>query len=347
MSVIDREYALEHKLKIEGSIKGYGFGELFDLGFVSIPGYKVGTISFESQKCYVSEGLRAKSYEPEIYGILGYDFLSRFVVELDYDNQVVTFHKPEHFTYEGKGTILDAPLKYRTFTLPVTLENKFKSRWTVDLGSYHSSIHYQFAEKTGLLGRPGVDTVSQGMSGISFETTAAFGCLAIDRFQLPNQLLSYPGQKGQGATALGEIGGNIGNSTLRHFHVFLDYPKQQIILEEGRNFNKHFARDKSGLLIGRSEMDQPMVSFIAAATPAEESGLLAGDIIKAINGTEMKPSEPIMPLRDLLRGTAGTPINISVLRENKKLEFTLVLRDLYPLQTTENCSPQSSAISSN
>ncbi|EKD34043.1 MAG: hypothetical protein ACD_75C02492G0001, partial [uncultured bacterium] len=229
MSLIDHEYAGKLGLNIQGSIKGYGFGELFDLSFVRIPEHQVGPIRFGSQKFYVMQGLTAKSYEPRIYGILGYDFLSRFVVEIDYDRQAVTFHSPESFTYSGSGVIIDAPLKYRTFSLPVTLDGKYNSLWTVDLGSYHSSIHYPFAEKHGLLDRKGVEMVSQGMSGISHETNVRFDCLAIGRFRLDQPLVSIPAEKGKGATALGEVGGNLGNSTLRHFHLFLNYPEQKLI----------------------------------------------------------------------------------------------------------------------
>jgi len=337
MSVIDEDYARQQNLQLEGSIKGYGFGELFDLGFTTVPGFRVGDIEFDSQKWYVAKGLHEKSYEPEIFGILGYDFLSRFVVEIDYDKQLVTFHEPENFHYVGNGVVLDSPLKYRTFTLPVVLDGKYSSIWSLDLGSYHSSIHYQFAEKNGLLDRPGVETVSQGVSGISFEKTAAFGCLSIDRFQLANHLLSIPQEKGQGATALGEIGGNIGNSTLKHFHIFLDYPRQQLILEPGRFFKHHFARDGSGLLVGKSADERPMVSFIAANTPAAEAGLEAGDIILSINGVPVETNQPIMPLRNLLRGAAGTEIHIAVLRNDERLEKSFTLRDLYPIQGLGDC----------
>jgi len=337
MSVIDEDYARQHKLKIEGSIKGYGFGDLFDLGFTSVPGYQVGPIKFDSQKWYVARGLHQKSYDPEIFGILGYDFLSRFVVEINYDKQTVTFHNPEEFQYTGSGVILDAPLKYRTFTLPVELDGKYRSTWSLDLGSYRSSIHYQFAEQNGLLDKPGVETVSQGVAGISFEKTAVFACLSIDRFQLRDHLLSIPQKKGQGATALGEIGGNLGNSTLKHFHVFLDYPKQQLILEPGRSFNNHFARDGSGLLVGRSADDHPMVSFIAANTPAAEAELEAGDIIVNINGAKVEAHQPIMQLRNVFRAAAGTEIKIGVLRGDERLDKTFVLRNLYPLTDKGNC----------
>jgi len=334
MSVIDQDYAEKLGLDVQGSIRGYGFGELFDLSFVKVPEYRVGDIQFASQKLYVSKGLAAKSYEPEMVGILGYDFLSRFVVEIDYDLKLVIFHAPEHFVYKGSGATVDAPLKYRTFSLPVTVDGTFKSLWSLDLGSYHSSINYPFAEKNGLLARKGVEIVSQGLSGLSREVNIQFSCLQIDRFQLNLPLIAIPSEKGVGATALGEVGGNLGNSTLHHFHLFLNYPEQKIILEEGQSFNATFPRDKSGLIIGRSENNQPMISYISSNSPATKAGLVAGDIIVELAGQAVGPNQPIIPLRDILREhTAGNSVAIKVQREEQILSTTLILEDLYPIDT--------------
>lgn len=339
MSVIDQDYAEKLGLDVQGSIRGYGFGELFDLSFVKVPEYRVGSIQFASQKLYVSKGLAAKSYEPAMVGILGYDFLSRFVVELDYDLQQVTFHAPDSFVYKGSGATVDAPLKYRTFTLPVTVDGAFKSLWSFDLGSYHSSIHYSFAEKNGLLTRKGVEIVSQGLSGLSCEVNIQFGCLQIDRFQLNLPLISIPVEKGVGATALGEVGGNLGNSTLRHFHLFLNYPEQKIILEEGQSFNVAFPRDKSGLIIGRAANNRPMISYISSNSPATKAGLVAGDIIVELAGQAVVPDQPIVPLRDILRGPAGSSVDMQVQREEQLLGTTLILEDLYPADTGACAGP--------
>lgn len=337
MSLIDHDYAEKLGLDIQGSIKGYGFGDIFDLSFVTIPEHQVGPILFDSQKFYVSRGLTAKSYEPQIFGILGYDFLSRFVVEVDYDEQEVTFHSPDTFSYKGSGAIIDAPLKYRTFTLPVILDGKYSSRWSVDLGSYHSSIHYPFAEKHGLLEKKGVEIVSQGMSGISRETNVRFDCLEIDGFRLDQPLISIPDEKGKGATALGEVGGNLGNSTLRHFRLFLNYPEQKLILEEGLQYKTAFPPDRSGLLIGRSDENQPMVSFLANDSPAARAGLEAGDTIVEMAGQQVKPNQTILPLRDILRGAVGSKVDLKVKRGDQVVAATIVLQDLYPA-SGQKCS---------
>ena len=225
--------AKQLNLTIRGNIKGYGFGDLFELAFADIPAYRVGDIVFNSQTFFVVKDLTSRSYEPETAGILGYDFLSRFIVEIDYDNQLTTFYDPAEYNYSGDGVVIDAPLKYRTFTIPMTLDKQYKGKWSIDLGAHTSSVHYPFALQNNLLKRKGTETVSQGISGINYEETVQFDCLTIAGFQLDRPLITIPLERGKGATALGEIAGNLGNSTLRHFHLVLNYPEQKIIVSKG------------------------------------------------------------------------------------------------------------------
>ena len=252
MSVIDAEYARQLGLTAEGTIAGHGFGDNFSLGFVHLPGYRVGGISIDSQTIYSSKGLRQKSYEPEMYGVAGYDLLSRFVVELDYDRKTVTFHKPENFIYNGPGVVLDAPLKYRTFTLPVRLDYFPAGLWSLDLGAFRSSAHVPFAEKNGLFQRTGVKSVSQGMAGVIFEKLCRFNALRIGPYRLDQPIIAVANQNASGAATRAEVDGNLGNTTLRNFHLYLHYAKQQVIIEKGREFGNESAQDGSGLLLGRS-----------------------------------------------------------------------------------------------
>lgn len=329
MSVIDADYAKELQLLQQGRIKGHGFGDLFTLSFTTLPAYRVGSILFDPQTVYVVKNLTAQSYEPEIAGILGYDFLSRFVVELDYSEKTVTLHDPEHYHRNHRaGTMVEAPLKYRTFTIPVTLDHKYRGDWSLDLGAHTSSIHFAFAEKNNLLQRRGTETISQGISGISYEKIVQFNDLEAAGFHIDHPLVTIPLKRGKGATALGEIAGNLGNDILRHFNLVLDYANQQVIFAKGKNFGKHPLRDKSGILIGRSEFKQPMISFVASDSPAQRAGFLAGDIIVQIDDRKISPGTPVLPLREILREEEGTTHIFTLSRNGQQVRLPLTLENL-------------------
>lgn len=329
MSVIDADYAESLGLNPEGSIGGFGFGELFTLSFVRLPPCRVGELALPAQTIHAYKGLAESSYEPVRVGILGYDFLSRFVTRIDYARHTISFYRPESFIYRGPGKVVDAPLKYRTFSLSARVDDLPEARFSLDLGAHRSSLHHPFAARHGLLKRPGVQTVSKGMAGFSFETLSAFERMEIAGFAIERPRLTIPDEAGPGTAAVGELAGNLGNSLLRHFVLTLDYGKQQVIIEPGAEFNGTFPEDRSGLLVGQGEDGGPMVSFVAAGTPAAEAGFLAGDVIAAVDGRPAAEYGGVLPLRELLRQAPGTRLDFTLLRQGRQVHIELVLRELF------------------
>jgi len=63
-----------------------------------------------------------------------------------------------------------------------------------------------------------------------------------------------------------------------------------------------------------------VVAQVKAGTPADKAGLHAGDIILAVNGTQVKDT---VELRDLIsRGGPGKELALDVLRNGRKMEIT-------------------------
>lgn len=136
-------------------------------------------------------------------------------------------------------------------------------------------------------------------------------------------------QEGKGGFAHKGLAGNIGNSLLRNFVLFLDYKKQQVILEKGKDFGKKFPEDKSGLKIWLTEKGNCEVIFVSPGTSAYKGGFDKGDIIKSINSIKVDYFEGIVSICKLLREEAGTEYVLKILREGKTKELTLKLEELY------------------
>lgn len=329
MSVIDAEYAREIGLTPQGHLKGHGFGGNFDLSVVTLPPFKVGCVRVDAQKAFSYEGLAEGFYEPRAVGILGFDFLSRFVVRIDYARQTISFFDPAGFTYTGNGALLEAPLKYKTFCFTATVNKRYSGKWTLDLGAFNTSFHHPFAKKHNLLERKGVDRVSRGVSGEYLERTLRFDTFRIGPYQIQAPRISVPLQPDAGAATRGETIGNIGNSILRHFVLYLDYARQAVIFEPGADFNHSPPEDKSGLVIGKSETGLPVIVFIASGTPAQDAGLLPGDVITRINDINVTYFQGIVSICRLLREQAGTQYTLTVQRGNATQKIRLKLRELY------------------
>jgi hypothetical protein len=329
MSVIDQGFASEMGILPQGKIKGYGFGANFDLHFVKLPAFHVQGVAFGEQTIFSFQGLAEKFHAPKCYGILGYDFLSRFVVKIDYARGQLSLYDPKRFTYKGQGTVMDAPLKNGVFTFPMTVDSIYSGRWSLDIGSFNTSIHFPFAKANNLFQKKGVYRISRGLGGEYIEKTIRFDHLAIGNDILQNPLISIPDDPGTGATSSAELIGNVGNSILRHFILYMDYENQQIIFEKGDDFHRTFPLDNSGMQIGKNEQGIPHIVFISPESPGEKAGFLEGDIIEKINEIKFDRHSDLLLIKNLLRQQKGTKLRFEIIRNKQKKNMLLILDNPY------------------
>lgn len=231
LSLIDEDYATQLNLVSHPGIKGFGYGGNFDLSYVKLPSYGTQGVQIKNQTIYSLKGLADNFKSPQAMGILGYDFLSRFVVKIDYAKQLISLYNNEHFQYHGNGTRFTAPIKYNTFTLPVTLDGQYRGQWSIDLGAYDASLSYDYAAKHNLLQRTGEEIISQGLSSTITERAVKFNSLTIGPYQLDPVVINIPVSKQSSSSSHGELAGNLGNAILQHFVLYLDYKNQQVIIE--------------------------------------------------------------------------------------------------------------------
>jgi hypothetical protein len=117
--------------------------------------------------------------------------------------------------------------------------------------------------------------------------------------------------------------GIIGNNILSAFSkVIFDYNTSKIIVSKSPKNVKQRPYDRSGLIIGASGENLNVFTIlrIIENTPAFNSGLQTGDIIKKINGL----STGILSLdmiNNKFRGSIGKKMRITIQRDSHFLEF--------------------------
>jgi hypothetical protein len=331
VNVIDSSFAAELGLAFEGPIKGQGASGVVNFYFVTLPAYTVGGIQFEEQKV-VALSFRQmfhKALGLDVVGILGYDFLSRFVTKIDYAKQAISFYHPDRFEYTGNGTVFDSPLEGNMLILPVTVDGKYSGKWTLDIGAPDLDFRYPYASSQGLLNREGIDVMMGDAAGLTTTRISKYETVEVGGFVLKDPLIGTPHEEGTGAFSQETVIGNIGNSLFRNFVLYLDYENQRVILEKGDDFGQEFPRTKSGLQFYYNADDDIEVVFVSPDTPAHEAGFEKGDIIKAINGIDVKFYDGIIALRKLMREETGTTYDVEIQRDKKLMEKQLALRDLF------------------
>ncbi|HEX2078486.1 MAG TPA: aspartyl protease family protein [Longimicrobium sp.] len=162
-------------------------------------------------------------------GILGFDFLRRYVVEIDYAERRLRLHDPRSYRYASTGRRI--PLQFRnrqpyvTARISVGHGPPVERTLLVDTGSgdaVDDSLLLQSPRPTR--------TVTGGVGlGSTYQVTSGF----LDAVELGGfRFTDVPG------VAPGPS--LVGGAVLRRFTVILDYGRQEMILEPNRHFADRF-----------------------------------------------------------------------------------------------------------
>ena len=167
-------------------------------------------------------------------GLLGYDFLSRYAVVVDYAQQRMTIYDPANFKYTGSGTAFPVHFRdgwpYVNATIKVKGLDAQSGEFLVDSGSGDAVDHPAILKSTGPLRKT--------RTGVGFGRPGEGALGKAEYFELGRYRLLTP------ITACCSDNPDdqqkIGGEVLRRFTVIFDYLNQRIILEPNRNFAEPF-----------------------------------------------------------------------------------------------------------
>jgi hypothetical protein len=233
-------------------------------------------------------------------GMLGYDFISRFVVQIDYANRTINLFGPQGYKYPGSGEVIPLIMLEDDSGGKVPLvrarimqlgRDPIEGKFIADTGVRGAlSFNSPFVEANKLL--PSTQkTIQAPLGGGSMvrESKQPVGRvphLRLGSFTFKNPVAIFFLDK-KGVLASPEFDGVIGGEILRRFKVVFDYSRQQMILEPNRHFSEPDEYDMSGLLLIAEGEDFKIlkVRHLVEGSPATGAGLREGDVISAINGT--------------------------------------------------------------
>jgi hypothetical protein len=277
----------------------------------------------------------APNFGHDIDGIIGGDFIKRFVVEIDYPAHVLRLHDKDKFTYSGTGEFI--PIRLNSGGHPVieaditvTGRSAIKGKFVIDIGSGGPlALHRPFVEQEHLP-LPDQRTIREiGGGGAGGKVTGRVGRIAgltIGKFQLENLPTLFSEDK-SGAFASSEMQGNIGAQILSKFKVFLDYGHDRIILEPNGSLKDLIAPASSGVRLIAEGPDYKTfrVEELLEDSPAVEAGLQVGDFILAVDGHPASELT-LSSLHETFEKLG--PHRLSVRRGQQTLQITLTPRRL-------------------
>ncbi len=329
MTVVDRAFATELGLDLQGDMKGKAVESTVDVQFTVLPPFQIQGIEFDGQTAAVIDMTDLnRLLEYEVSGILGFDFLSRFVTKVDYAAGLVSFYDPASFSYSGSGKRWDIHIGDGTFTTQATLDGVHTGTWLLDLGASHCSLISQKAQKYGYAAKKGVNRQGRGAGKSYTARLVRADSLSFAGFTVKRPTISYALATVDTVAVQDELGA-LGNTLFRHFVLYVDYAGEHIIVEPGADFEKSFPEDRSGLLVGRTPGRKISVIYVSPGTPAATAGFQEGDIIESLDGSPVDQLGDLMGVRAKLMAGAGTKYTFEVSRSGKTTKLEITLAELY------------------
>jgi hypothetical protein len=291
-----------------------------------VPGLVVGDIELSEQTAitFPIAKLLRRFEEIDIGGVLGYDFLSRFVTRIDFERSVIAFAEPDSFAPRGNEAVVEAPLVHNIFTLPATLDTA-TATFYLDTGANSSLLHASFAERTGIArGRRTIPLAILGAGGSETASLCRFDSLRVGGFPIARPVLAIASSM-KGIGVLESVSGIVGNDILERFTVTLDYGNQRVLFERNARFGEAFHPDRSGLQLARGENGGVVVVSVLPDSPAAAAGFRPGDRIERIAGTRAARFASLREIAVLFEAAEGTTYDIEITRSGGSTILSLTL----------------------
>jgi hypothetical protein len=297
----------------------------------SLPG-----LEFYSQTLGAIDIAPQSVYEGRVVdGILGYDFIRRFVVEIDYAARTLSLYDPVDYKYSGRGEMIPIKLEGKTPQVHARITQfndiPIETDLAIDTGRDDALVlNNPFVETYHLL-QPQrkmlLEPAEESLGGTVRNRISRLKRLQLGRFALRN-LTTVFSQDTEGPMSSKNIGGFIGSEILRRFKITFDYSRQRMTLEPNAYFGQPFEYDMTGirLIAEGPDFRSFKVHRIIAASPAFKAGLQEGDLIVAINDqpTAKLTLEEVQQMFRL----DGRSYRLSIKRGNKVFQTKIKLMRL-------------------
>ncbi len=265
-------------------------------------------------------------YGVRIDGIIGFSFLNRYIVKVNYDTHIMEVWEPGRFTYPRDGYLINPLLS----SIPV-IEANIKDGNTVDASFYLDTgaglsllLSEAFATDTKVIkkGRKMTLTQAEGLGGKKpmYLTTVKRIKFGPFRFRkVPTHIFVDEFN----VTAYPVLGGLLGNDIFRRFNLVINYPAKEIHFLPNSHYSDGFDYSYTGMGIYYVN-GEIIIEDVLEGSPAEMAGLKGGDRILAIGNNF---SNNIQSYKNMLQ-VPGAKIKMIVIRDGQPININLKVRSI-------------------
>lgn len=191
-----------------------------------------------------------------VHGIIGYDFLKNFVVDINYSKKFLKIHTARSYTYKKCKKCYQTDLNFIDGKRPymdvkhLTDKGMVNLNMLIDSGS--GSALWMFPnEDLGIYVPKNSfrEYLGKGFSGDIYGNSSKINSLVIGTFEMKNVTTSFPDSIYVKGVSTTERQGSIGGSILRRFNLVMDYPNKKISFKKNGYFKRPFYYNMSGLTV--------------------------------------------------------------------------------------------------
>jgi hypothetical protein len=257
-------------------------------------------------------------------GLLGFEFLSRLVTEIDFDKSTLRFYAPETYTYSGHGRRLALTTRATLLTVPCEIADA-RAEVAIDSGSDRGLILYNgFVQQHDLL-RKLVPSVP-GITGYGFGGPTRAALVRVPDIQFGGLHVAstiVDISMDNAGVETGPVDGNLGIPLLKRFNIAVDVPHGALYLEPNDNSREPQTFDRTGIVLDVRSGGDLRVAWVFPDSPAAHSGISVGDKLTGDRRQRLTEDK----WREMSRSRTGTVLRFQIKRKGTWRKVRLVVRD--------------------
>jgi hypothetical protein len=287
-----------------------------------LPGLDVDSLNFHINDYDILSSV----YGEKIDGIIGYSFISRYIIKIDYDSLKISVHTRGSMKYPRGGYMLKPILVNIPVAGAIIRDvDEVNGRFYFDTGAGMCLLlSSEYVEDSVILRSKSKWYYSQA-EGLGGKTPMKQGVIKQMKFG-PYKFRNVPTyifNDEYNITSYPYLGGLIGNDLLRRFNLIINYSSRDIHLTPNSHFRDPFDYSYTGL--GMYYVDgQVRILDIMKGSPAEKAGLKVDDVIMAVQNNF---DRNIQEYKNLMQ-TPGERVKILVNRNGEPVILNMKVKNL-------------------
>jgi len=289
---------------------------------MKFPGLKVDSLNFHVNDYEIL----TSAYGEKIDGIMGYSFLSRYIVMVNYDSLRIFVYNRGRMKYPRGGFLIKPSLiNIPVFSVNIKDEKELNPRFYFDTGAGMCLLlSSDFVSDSIFINpkRKFYTTQAEGLGGKAPMRQGVIKQVRIGPYKF-KKVPTYIFDDEYNVTSYPYLGGLIGNDLLRRFNLIINYERRDLYLVPNSHFKDAFDYSYTGLGIYLLDGDITVVD-VMPNSPSEAAGFKPGDVVMAVGNNFTRN---IQTYKSMMQ-TPGEKVRILIMRDGAPMLLTLKVKSI-------------------